>query len=582
MAPAQDELERLLEIEVGVGKIPLKAALAGLCVAAFLARLWGIAYGLPDLFHIDEPEVIKMSLAYGAKGSLEPIGYTWGTLFSYLLFFEFSVYFLWGRLWGWFPTVEDFAFHTLTEPTALYLIGRLTCAVAGALVVWPVFFLGRRMGGERVGFTAACLAAFSPLSVALSRVTGMDVPVALWAALFWALWFRMVREGNSRDGWKAAALVGAAAATKYNGGLLIVPLLLGGVVSVSGWKRLLPGYLAVAALVFFIGCPYALLRFSDFWTYGVLHQAAYASYGNLGKMGEWPWLWMLSQGFGREPVLCALGGAGLVWGLWRGDRPVRLLCVSILLWLGLTGATLNQDLRYHLPLLPAFAVLAAHLLGKGGRRGLLLSCLAVCLAGGQVALEAYPLTLSDTRTRAREWIEQEIPAGARIAMDWHGPTLLNEEAFTSGHTRQAVLTASLRERLRRHLEGRSSYRVVPLRRLSGKPDLEPLTPDKAQELRRAWLALGYVFPRHEDLAREGIRYVVTSRRSWGRYFDPSQEPEEGNVMRRFYLRDRAFYEVLLSDPGRFRKIREFVPRGREPGPELSVYEVVAPGGKEGA
>ena len=100
------------------------------------------------------------------------------------------------------------------------------------------------------------------------------------------------------------------------------------------------------------------------------------------------------------------------------------------------GATRHYFARYALPLVPFAAVFAAEPIlavaqWKTQRRRLAWG-LTVLLAG--VAL-AQPLAWSvqhdvvlmaeDTRTLAKNWIEANLPAGAKIAVDWpvHGPPL---------------------------------------------------------------------------------------------------------------------------------------------------------------
>ena len=52
---------------------------------AFILRVWGIQFGLPDLYYADEPIVVNHALAY-SSGDFNPHFFKIPPLMSYLLF----------------------------------------------------------------------------------------------------------------------------------------------------------------------------------------------------------------------------------------------------------------------------------------------------------------------------------------------------------------------------------------------------------------------------------------------------------------------------------------------------------------
>jgi 4-amino-4-deoxy-L-arabinose transferase-like glycosyltransferase len=94
-----------------------------------------------------------------------------------------------------------------------------------------VYLIGREISGHRMALFAAFLMAFLPGHAQHSHFATVDVPATFFVAL--ALYFavRALREVNQDFSWHrkqlliAAGVAGLAAATKYNGGLvLIAPL----------------------------------------------------------------------------------------------------------------------------------------------------------------------------------------------------------------------------------------------------------------------------------------------------------------------------------------------------------------------
>ena len=61
-------------------------------ILGFASRIIGIDFGLPFLYHNDEPIVVNYALAYG-RGDFNPHFFYVPPFLSYLLFSEYLVYF---------------------------------------------------------------------------------------------------------------------------------------------------------------------------------------------------------------------------------------------------------------------------------------------------------------------------------------------------------------------------------------------------------------------------------------------------------------------------------------------------------
>ena len=75
---------------------------------ALFIRLWGIRFGLPNQYHPDEVKYVILALKVGAIGP--NVGYFDNpTGFVYLLFFEYGLLYLFGRLFSFFHSARDIA-----------------------------------------------------------------------------------------------------------------------------------------------------------------------------------------------------------------------------------------------------------------------------------------------------------------------------------------------------------------------------------------------------------------------------------------------------------------------------------------
>ncbi|HVW18747.1 MAG TPA: glycosyltransferase family 39 protein [Solirubrobacteraceae bacterium] len=399
-------------------------------MVALLIRLWGIKSGLPYAFNSDE-NAHFVPKAIGLFGhSWEPPGryFVNPPAFTYLLHVVFAV---------WFGGREGVYHAFATDPGAVFAVGRVCAAVLGTLAVWLVYLAGARFFDRRVGLLGAALMAVSFLPVFYSRLALNDVPTL--APLCLSLWgvAGVLRGGRTRDYVVAGAGLGLATATKYTGGIVIVPLL-----AACGAQMLAPagrgaavrGLLAAAACAlaaFVIANPYAVIDFSAFRD-GLSHQttAADADLGKLGLSqtnGYLYYLWTLSWGMGWVALLGAIGGA---LALARDERRLAVVLVPApLLFVLFMGSQTRFFGRWLLPIFPIVALLAAYFLlelaeAAGRRRPALrpalatLAALALCGQGLVYSVHGGLVNArEDTRNIVRRWMVDHIPVRAKIVVE---------------------------------------------------------------------------------------------------------------------------------------------------------------------
>lgn len=416
-------------------------AVGGVLVATFLLRIWGVKQGLPYAFNADEnahfvPKAISLfGHGYNPHYFVNPPGYT------YLLHGVFSI---------WFGGRDGVARTYAANPTEVFVVARVTAAVAGTLAVWLLYLAGTRLFDRRVGLLAAALFGVSFLPVFYSHLALNDVPTLapVCLSLFGAA--GVLRFGRWSDYAVAGAGLGLAAAFKYTGGIVILPLLgatAAQFLAPGGRRPALRGLAlagGAAVLAFLIANPYALLSFSEFKD-GLNHQTTVAddAIGKLGLTednGVLYYLWTFTWGLGFVPAIAALAS---IARLWRDEqRLVWVLVPAPLLFLLFMGSQTRFFGRWLMPVFPMVCLLAAYamleLADAGGRRRPALrptfvAIAAIVLCGQGIVSSLHNgivLSRPDTRNTTREWMVANIPPKTKIVVE---PVVPDAWAGDIGH-----------------------------------------------------------------------------------------------------------------------------------------------------
>src|SRR5215831_2490682 len=245
----------------------LLAALA-VSVLGLALRVTGLAYGLPDHFHWDEPTIMNRVIRMGG-GDLNPHFFYYPTLLMYLLLVANGMLYAAGHVLGVYTSSSDFAVTYLTNSTASYVVGRALVATLGAATVLLTFLVGRRFLSPAAGLIGAALLAVSPVHIGNSHFATNDVPMAFFAMLSYVFLWQVYTRGETRDYVLAGIVIGLGVSTKYLPVVLVVSLALAHVfrlwnqtgtwrTATRGLGRLvLAGGAAFAA--FAVTSPYVLL-----------------------------------------------------------------------------------------------------------------------------------------------------------------------------------------------------------------------------------------------------------------------------------------------------------------------------------
>jgi 4-amino-4-deoxy-L-arabinose transferase-like glycosyltransferase len=420
------------------------SALALIVLGALALRVWGVRGGLPYVDHPDEPNPISYVVRMLRTGDLNPHAFQKPTLYVYLLLGVLSVHYRLGLQSGLYGALDQMTAttHIYTTIPGFFLWGRLLTVALGGLSVAGVYGLGRRVWGVGAGLIGALFLAVSQFHLQHSQYVTTDVASGMFVLLSFIFAAEIARSGSWRAYLLAGLLAGFAASTKYNAGLIVLPI---GVAHALCWGRRslahaarLVGAAAASLLGFVLGTPYALLSWNEF-AKGLAGQVAAYNDGSQGDIrGAWNvrgyvnFFWdagLLAPGC----IALLLGIALLLWHSERrkpGARKAGLLWLSFVLpYLLLLLAQSTHFLRNFIPLfvlcmLP-IGVAGTWLIGWLGVRAprwrvpAALAVLALLLlpSAAQTLAYAQRLGQGDTRAQMLDWLSEHVPPGERVAAE---------------------------------------------------------------------------------------------------------------------------------------------------------------------
>lgn len=427
------------------------AVIAATVVAAVL-RLWCLRWGLPDAFHQltyhpDEVFQIGAMLRVDLPHlSLDPGFYNYPS--GYINLGSLAIY-----------MAAGYGLNMDATLTNAYLTARSVTVLLGVLTVPIVYFAGARLYNRAVGLVAALIFAVIPLHVMHSHFATVDVPATFWVSLA-LLGSAMIASGSA--GMKTYLLTGIAAGiaagTKYNAGLVLLPIIVAYIIREQGTgdreqKSVIreqgtgdrgqksdprpptPGsrLLAVfgAFIVGFLASTPAFLiqpgKYIDGFMYELRHAAA--GHGLVFTSSGPGWLYVLkdSLGYGLGPVLLVFTLMAVVFAVVRRTRSDWLMLSFLAPYYLLISFSEVHFARYAIPILPVIAIFAGRMaveiyqMLKG--RSLVLGygwiavCTAIILYTSVYAVAVDRLfTPPDPRNAAAAWFESNVQPGTTIGL----------------------------------------------------------------------------------------------------------------------------------------------------------------------
>ncbi len=421
---------------------------------SLLVRVWSIDFGLPYLYHPDEPNKIAIAQNMFKTGDLNPHYFYKPTLFIYLNALAYIPYYSFGELLGVFnsptdilpPVMLTMGVGLAPTPSAV-LMGRLLTTVCATTSVFVVFLIGRQISAEAsVGLLAALLMSISITNVANSRfITENSFVVFFTLVATWAS-IHIYQRGETRDYIVAGIATGLALSSKYPGGVIgILPLVAHFInPKRKGFNdyRLYLTFIFIP-IAFLVTTPFALLDYEKFLE-DTLYEVGHYSTGHAGMEGN-SLIWYLTYMWQTAGSIYILAVLGIILGIHSRSKDIIFLSIFPLAYFIFISSFAVRNDRTLLPMTPFMFLLAAsfwvHLLNKAkelpSKTIRHLSIFAtVCILGVSLVLSISLVvkniiqrTAVDSRETARVWINDNLPLGAKIAIESYSPFVGSESFF---------------------------------------------------------------------------------------------------------------------------------------------------------
>ena len=402
---------------------------------AALSRLWAIDFCLPHPHCRPDEDAIRAIAGLFRAGTFNPGVYNYPALFMLAVAGVMRGLPIGERL---LHKLMPFHFSPLLNDTVTTVkytrVARGLSAVAGIASVWVVFRIGRRLFDDTAAVAGASLLALAFLHVRDSHFGVTDVPMSFMVLVAFLCAVRLSQSGTRTDVIVAAIATGLAAGTKYNGGLVALPVLFAVFISPpakAARSRIGDAVIAVTLMLVAFLCtsPYTVLDFARFWadfSSDVLHLSG--GHGvDLGRGWIYHVATTLRYGVGVPLLVAGVAGMALLLGRdWRRGALVALFPVSYYVLLG-SGYTVFA--RHMIPVVPFLCLTAGYFVAEVsswvaarlGRPAWRTALTAVTVAAvlwpsaRSVVMFDRLLARDDSRLIVRRWIEQRFPAGTAIA-----------------------------------------------------------------------------------------------------------------------------------------------------------------------
>jgi 4-amino-4-deoxy-L-arabinose transferase-like glycosyltransferase len=408
-----------------------------LCLIILIAlalRLWGISFGLPSLNDPDEPLFVVSSLTMIVGKTLNPgwFGHP-GTTTIYALAIIDLLIVATAMLSGKFSNLAEFTTYIYSDPSILFVGGRIFMVVCGIATIILTYALARRMLNERIGLIAAAILTFMPLHVGFSQIIRTDMQAAMFMLLALLSTLRIARDGRWQDYALTGVIIGFAVATKWPSAMIIIaPITVGLIRAREKPEALWASFRniimmgAVSVIALFVISPYLLIDYQE-----VIHNLLGEFQGHhVGATGgsfienTASYIFgTLRETFGILGIIISALGMFLCARMGRLQIAILILPAAAF-FIFISLQTLIWD-RWLVPLLPFVALFAAIAVDRASgfakqRFGRVVTAILLGALIVPMIASTYAQTterLNDTRNQASNWARANMPSGSKILVE---------------------------------------------------------------------------------------------------------------------------------------------------------------------
>jgi|GEM_PF-3512656 4-amino-4-deoxy-L-arabinose transferase-like glycosyltransferase len=444
------------------------ALLLALLLAAAGIRAYGLDHDLPYLEEIDEVHIFRHALLMFTNGAPDPGWYNYPTLSLYFQSSIYAMHYAYGIATGLYrvgslPRALDWNLGFIYEP-GYFLWGRSGIVLFAVATIALLFVVARRVSADRrLAWLAALLLAFSTPHIIYARYLRTDIPLTFFVLLAFLMELQVAQRGARRDYVLAGLATGLTIATKYNGFVIGLPLVLAHLYNVRAKRArglnqgALLGVMAVP-LGFVMGAPFAALHLPTVIA-ALGEEAQRYRPGEGGLDSAMVYLRYLAGADGIGVAALALAGIGMtIAAIRRRAQDVLALAFTLayFAFVSLEAARYVRNILVLMPFLALFGAQGILALAQwistrapqtarfaNGAAALIL-LLALTLPAFDIARTSALAATPTTRALATMWSEENLPPQAHVFTEPNGIKLskhFEEPApeFLSAHSAEWYL-----------------------------------------------------------------------------------------------------------------------------------------------
>jgi len=406
-------------------------------VIGAIVRICGINFGLPHTgARPDESDIVQIALRFGL-GDLNPHWFMYPSLYMYVLFVLYAIYYLLGRFFGVFSSSISFMISGVSDPTNLYLIDRFLSAAMGIATIYIVYKLCRYLFNKNVAILASLFLSLSYLHVRDSHFGVTDITMTFFVMC--SIYFIVkCLENDSLVNYAVAGIFGGLTTSiKYPGGMVMLPLLMTYFInSVNSFKtreyrkifinNKLFTIFGVFFASFILGTPYSIFDFKAFIRDVFMMGSKIETGHGTAVIRGWLYhsMFSLPIGMGSLHLLFGLAGMAtcLLWNRAELNRAkASILFVFPVAYYLFFGSSHAVFLRYIIPVVPFICIGAAYFVCFLNERYfkhmifvIIIAIIIMCPSIYRIFQFDSLLLKKDNRLVAAEWVERNIKDGSSI------------------------------------------------------------------------------------------------------------------------------------------------------------------------
>ncbi len=414
----------------------------GIIFISFFLRIWGINHNFPDVnryfYETEEYPSLQIAMGFGT-GDLNPHSFNKPSLYFYLLYGFYGLFYILGRSLGFFIGVSDFVRLFFYNTWVFYLIGRMCSLILGVGSIYILYLTGKRFFNVKSALLASFMLAITPIHIEFSQLAVSDMLGLLLAMVSVYYFLSTYIDFRMRNVILGSFFAGLALSAKYYYGFVILSLFVVIILHLIKEKsfklvhlKMLLSGIILFLIGFVIATPFAVLDYKYFFSSILELESVKSASGALLREKGLTYNWWIEHIFQLADnnimgiAMLTVSVLGVIYGIIRREwKDIILLSIIIFFYSFFSLSRWNWSwVDYLFLIIPYTLLLGSNFLLElfiefKLRRVLASILLLIVLLPPLVTdcINGNRNSHRDTKYIARKWIEGNIPRGSGILMD---------------------------------------------------------------------------------------------------------------------------------------------------------------------